>query len=999
MANEVVLARAVVQLGADTNDFVQGLKGAVRVITDLDGAVRQLGQRLTLGLTIPIAGIGLGAIKLAADFESSFAGIRKTMDLTEVEFDQLAQANRDLAKEIPVSVNELNRIGELAGQLGISGVENITAFEDTIAKLAATTDLTADQAAVSFAQIANIIQLPQDQIGRLGSAVVGLGNKFAATESGIAEFTQRIAGAGALVKLTVGDITGIGTAFASLGIEAEAGGTAIQTVFLEMLKAVNTGGEALRGFARAAGVSTEEFARLFKEDAAGAFTLFVEGLAAEGDNAIKVLDDLGLADVRLTRALLSAAGAGDLLSRAIAQGNKDFSENIALNEEARKRFSTFASQLSVFINKVKDLGIAFGNIILPPLTLAVRALGAAVEFAGKVFDFLPGPIKAAIVVFGAFLALLGPLIFALGAFFAVVGSVGKVVLLVAVGQRLGLTFASISAFVARLVPGFTALARVVAPVAGRLGLVAAAGLRFIPVIGQIITVLSIVALVWRKWGDDLKLIGEAVFNVVTKKLEGFGESISKVFDALVGTVKKFGGLFLPELKRIFIDDPLKFINGFIDILAIVPAAFQQALRFVSPALAEAASAFGRFVVEVRAEMDRLRTNTAAAVESTNAELKKTGRDIPPPTIDLEKVREVLKQLETDLRVIGDSSRLLGEAFDATSAKSGVYSTALQGLLALGLRPTNVEVQKISSQLLALAEQVKTEERLKAIQAVFTALSEDTAKAAISLGLFGGEVSLTQIKLNLTRVALQKLIDEGVNPADEKFKVLHATFQQLAADVAFEERLGVVAIGISEVNKNTDVLVSKATKIRDFGIVNRTAALESAKAFLVAQQAIEGFTRIGVRAIDRLGDTIAEFVLTGKFQFKEFVNSLIGDIARLIAKLLVLKAVSVSIPGFGGFLGNLFGGFFQRGGTLKRGEFGIAGEAGPELVFAGNTALQIQPMHEGGDRRGAGDIAAAILEEVGPPPQFMSPEMMALDSYWRRLFGAMVDDGKRRGVLR
>src|SRR5690606_5833079 len=135
---------------------------------------------------------------------------------------------------------------------------------------------------------------------------VGLGNNFATTESRITEFTLRIAGAGQIAGLTAGDITGIATAFASLGIGAEAGGTAVQKVLVQMDQAVATMNEDLQVFAATAGMSAQEFAALWEQDAGEAFVRFVNGLGVAGDDAVRVLEGLGLQDERLTRAFLSA---------------------------------------------------------------------------------------------------------------------------------------------------------------------------------------------------------------------------------------------------------------------------------------------------------------------------------------------------------------------------------------------------------------------------------------------------------------------------------------------------------------------------------------------------------------------------------------------------------------------------------------------------------------------------------------------------------------------
>lgn len=346
---------------------VGGATGALGGFTRALGSVAPAGAALAALIAVTVGAVtkfGQVTVGAAAQFETSFAGIRKTMNLTEGQFKELEKANRDLAKSIPVTVNELNRIGELGGQLGIAR-KNIVEFETTIAALTRTTNLSAESAALSFAQIANVIQLPQDQIDNLGSAVVGLGNNFATVESSIVDFTQRIAGAAAIAKIAPGAIVGIGTAFASIGVEAEAGGSAIQKVLLDMVQAVNKPGKELDKLARVAGVTSKEFADLFQKDAARAFVKFVEGLGQQGDNAAAVLDDMGLSDVRLMRAFLGAAGAGDLLRRAVEKGNVEFAKNTALTDEARKRYATFDSQVQLLKNKFYDLAVTFGNILMP----------------------------------------------------------------------------------------------------------------------------------------------------------------------------------------------------------------------------------------------------------------------------------------------------------------------------------------------------------------------------------------------------------------------------------------------------------------------------------------------------------------------------------------------------------------------------------------------------------------------------------------------------------
>ena len=198
------------------NEFTPEMQKVVAAVQKAGQEMQAAGRVLTLGLTAPLVGVAAASLKASIDFESSFAGVRKTVTATEPELQALSDGFRAMALEIPTSVNELNKIGEAAGQLGIQ-TPNILEFTETMAALGETTNLSSDAAATALARLANITGLQQDEFDELGSAIVALGNNFATTESEIVDFGLRIAGAGELAGLTEGDILGIGTAMSSIG--------------------------------------------------------------------------------------------------------------------------------------------------------------------------------------------------------------------------------------------------------------------------------------------------------------------------------------------------------------------------------------------------------------------------------------------------------------------------------------------------------------------------------------------------------------------------------------------------------------------------------------------------------------------------------------------------------------------------------------------------------------------------------------------------------------
>lgn len=426
MANSAVVGLLRALLVADTAEFEKGMarasKSAQSWSKDLASISRQaqaVGSALTKTVTLPLVGLATASAKAAIDFESSFAGVRKTIDGTEEDFAKLSQQFRDLAKTIPVDVNELNRLGEAAGALGIPK-ESVKDFVEVMAKLGVTTNLTSDQAADAIARIQNIFGAAGKDTEKLASTLVALGNAGASTEKEIVEMAQRIAGAGHSIGLSQAQVLSFASTLASVGINAEAGGSAISRIFLKMNDAVMDGGDALKEWARVAGVSVSKFKDVFQKDAAQATLLFVEGLQRlkqAGENTNGTMEGLIGKNIILKDTLNRLSGSGKLLADQLAIGNKAWDENNALSKEAAERFKTTASQMQLLWNRVRDVGITLGNALLPAIRSLVELLGnliPIIDAGAKWFAALPEPIQTAGIGLVGLVAAAGPVLFIFG---------------------------------------------------------------------------------------------------------------------------------------------------------------------------------------------------------------------------------------------------------------------------------------------------------------------------------------------------------------------------------------------------------------------------------------------------------------------------------------------------------------------------------------------------------------------------------------------------------
>ena len=284
------------------------------------------------------------------------------------------------------------------------------------------TNMVAADAASEAARFANIMGMSQNEFQNLGSTLVDLGNNYATTESEIMSMSLRLAGAGRQVGLSEAQILGFAAALSSVGIESQMGGSAFSKALIKMEVAAATGGDALEDFARVSGMSASQFKDLWERDAASAFQAFIVGLSKmdeEGVSAIKTLDDIGIAEIRLRDTLLRATNASELFNKTQATANAAWAKNTALTTEANKRYATTKSRLTNLKNTALMFARQIGDDLNPTIQQIIDKAG---ELLQK-FLSLDKTQRESIVKWAAFAAAVGPVVLVLG---KVVGAVGTV---------------------------------------------------------------------------------------------------------------------------------------------------------------------------------------------------------------------------------------------------------------------------------------------------------------------------------------------------------------------------------------------------------------------------------------------------------------------------------------------------------------------------------------------------------------------------------------------
>ena len=431
MAQEFVETRTQVERARSEvkryNDEIQEMRRFSGVTA---GSLASLGMSLSTSVTPTLIAAGWGIVESANDIDSAYRDMRKTVNGTEKDFEDLRQAAIDFSTTNVTSADQMMSIQAIGGELGVA-TEDIKEFSETVANLDVATNLDAEEAATALGQLRNILKLTGDELAPFSDAIVRLGNNGASTESQIVDIANRIGSMGSIVGMSAPDILAWASAIASTGQNAEAAGTAISNTMSDIETAVSAGGDSLQGFADVSRMSAEDFANTWNTDPTQALKSFIEGLIAieeDGGSADSTLGNLGITATRQKQAIMGLMQTIDGLDDSLEMSNDAFNgvsdqwgEAGDAAREAEAKAEGFSGSMSRLQNIAQAVGSELGESLVPIIDGVADLLGNLFEQ----FEEMPDGTKQAIVGVGAFVAALGPMILlgkGVGEFFGGVAS-------------------------------------------------------------------------------------------------------------------------------------------------------------------------------------------------------------------------------------------------------------------------------------------------------------------------------------------------------------------------------------------------------------------------------------------------------------------------------------------------------------------------------------------------------------------------------------------------
>ena len=382
---------------------------------------------LKLGLGDILRGAGEAADSADDAFvrrEAAFISATKNVEdahQTKQDLEALNASLREMATQIPQTYEQLAGLMGVGATLGVP-YENLLKFTEIMAKLNVATNVEGEGGAQAMAQFLNITEKGYDHLDRVGAALTELGNNSATTEQNILEMAHRAATGLATVGMGTQDILALSAAINSVGIEAQAGGSSISKLGISMDKAANVGAQniqrllstwgdesiasiydlyagldslgskgwremeeklgmtaadtkalmnsalAAERFSKAMGMTADQFSAGWNQDAAAQMLSFFRTLGemdgtSDEENMLWVMDQLGIKEIRQSNMVRALANNWELYANMLQLGRDAYEENIALENEANRAFSTNESRRTMNQNKEQNALDAMGETV------------------------------------------------------------------------------------------------------------------------------------------------------------------------------------------------------------------------------------------------------------------------------------------------------------------------------------------------------------------------------------------------------------------------------------------------------------------------------------------------------------------------------------------------------------------------------------------------------------------------------------------------------------
>lgn len=378
-------------------------------MADAGRSMQKAGDMMSKYVTAPLAGVATAAVYTGMQFDDAMARVAAVSGATGDALDALRGQARELGATTRFSASEAAGGMEMLARAGFDAHEIMAAMPGMLDLAAA--------GAVDLAVAADIVSDTMmafgesaDQAGRYADVFAKAAASANTTVEGLGEAMAYGAASAAAAGMTVEQTAAIMSAFADAGIKGTRAGTTFEAVMRDIRASTEDGALAMQ-------VMTDE----------GLRNIEVAVYDAEGNmrDLLSIMEDLEEATADLTveqrnqamAQIFSAQGmrGANIIMQRGAESVRELERTLfdaggAAKEMAGTMSDTLGGAMREMRSALEGVFLELADILIPVVRQATEWLTRLARW----FSDLPEPVKRTIVIIGAVVAAIGPLLLIFG---------------------------------------------------------------------------------------------------------------------------------------------------------------------------------------------------------------------------------------------------------------------------------------------------------------------------------------------------------------------------------------------------------------------------------------------------------------------------------------------------------------------------------------------------------------------------------------------------------
>lgn len=393
----------------EKNKSVQNRFEALQAKRDSLKSNRSSIQAEMVQTAVPMLALSV-PVNQAIKFEASMADVAKTMDgmrdddgnLT-AKYYAMEQAVKNMARQIPLSHEEIASLFAAAGQQGLTELSDIQEFVTMSAQMATAFGMSQEQAADAIGGYRSAMGLSFEETRSMLDLMNQYANTSSATEEDIANVMRRIGSLGGQAGMAVKPMTALSATLVSMNVPPEDAATGIKNFLLAMTSGNAATKQQSIAF-RKLGFDTVELAKAMQEDAPNAVLSLLNSLKKlPKHEQLSTMQTLfGKESLNVISPLLPQL---DLVTRNLEICADETQYAGAIAKEAGVRWQSTAGQLQILKNKTNEVAINLGSALLPAINDTIDGVSPLITNFAKFTKENPEVVKNIVGTAGALLGL------------------------------------------------------------------------------------------------------------------------------------------------------------------------------------------------------------------------------------------------------------------------------------------------------------------------------------------------------------------------------------------------------------------------------------------------------------------------------------------------------------------------------------------------------------------------------------------------------------------